>query len=165
MSFPVVTSELLTLVGITVRDIIKKRMATNQVKPTTDKRGRKGTTLVGIGTLKDSIHYVVQGNQVIVGTNLKYAKIHHEGGIITPSKGKYLAIPLTPEARVRKPRDFTNTFIAKGVIFQKVEGGEPIALYVLKKSVTIPARPYMLLFPDEVNALNKRVWAYLTRQK
>jgi phage gpG-like protein len=160
MSFPSVTPQLLNMIGVTVRDILKRRIRSNQVLPATRKsnaKGQAGTTLVQSGRLMNSINYQVQGNQIIVGTNIKYARIHHEGGIITPTRAKYLAIPLTPAARVHKPRDFENTYIAKGVIFMKVEGGNDIALYALKKQVTIPERKYMLLFPDEVNELNGRI--------
>jgi phage gpG-like protein len=39
------------------------------------------------------------------GTNIEYARIQNDGGTIVPKKGKYLAIPLTPEAaRAGSPR-------------------------------------------------------------
>jgi phage gpG-like protein len=40
----------------------------------------------------------ITGVQLEQGTNLEYARIQNEGGTVVPVKGKYLAIPLTPEA-------------------------------------------------------------------
>lgn len=50
-------------------------------------------TLVQFGDLRDSIHYVVDGDAVEVGSNLVYAGIHQMGGTIT-AKGKALAFTL-----------------------------------------------------------------------
>jgi len=69
-----------------------------------------------------------------------YARIHELGGIIKPKKSKYLTIPF-PGVK-GKVRQYKNTFVAKGVIFQKL-GKKLKALFVLKKQVTIPARPYL----------------------
>ncbi len=133
--------------GIIVRDGIKRRMRSRQIKPVGRKSG--GTTLVESGRLVRSINHEVRDSEVRIGTNVKYAQIHNEGGIIRPKTAKFLAIPLTPAARIAKPRDFDNTFIAKGIIFQKQDGGKPIALYVLKKSVTMPKRQFLTVSPDD----------------
>ena len=50
-------------------------------------------TLVQHGDLRDSIHYVVDGDAVEVGSNLIYAGIHQVGGTIS-AKGKALAFTL-----------------------------------------------------------------------
>lgn len=50
-------------------------------------------TLVQFGDLRDSIHYVVEGDAVEVGSNLIYAGIHQVGGTIS-AKGKALAFTL-----------------------------------------------------------------------
>lgn len=56
------------------------------------KRGAetKTPTLVLDGDLRDSIHYVVEGDAVEVGSNLIYSAIHQTGGTIT-AKGEALA--------------------------------------------------------------------------
>lgn len=40
--------------------------------------------------LMNSIDFKINGDTIVIGTNKKYAKIHNEGGVITPKKGKYL---------------------------------------------------------------------------
>jgi HK97 gp10 family phage protein len=83
---------------------------------------------------------------VEVGTNLEYAAIQEYGGTVTAKKSKYLAIPLTKTARgAGSPRNFPLTLhLVKGgsgnLVLVSDEGQ---AHYVLKTSVTIPARPYL----------------------
>ncbi len=155
---PIVDNNVRKIIGSSVRDRIKKRIRENRVKPKTNKRG--GTTLVESRRLANSINYQINGDRIPVGTNLIYAKIQHEGGIITPKKAKYLAIPLTPAAKAMRPRDFTDTFINKGVIFRKLEGGKIEALYALKKQVKIPARPYMFIDNEDINFIKQRLRNY-----
>jgi phage gpG-like protein len=84
------------------------------------------------------------------GQGIPYARIQHEGGTIRVKNGKYLAIPLTPAAAVKRPRDWEDTFIAKGCIMRKLDGGKVEALYALKKQVTLPARPYMYIGNEDM---------------
>jgi len=87
---------------------------------------------------------------------VKYANIQETGGIIRAKSGKFLAIPLpaalTPAGVPKKtsPLDYVNTFIAKGVIFQK-KGKKFTPLYALKKSVRIPASKYLSKTLTETN--------------
>jgi phage gpG-like protein len=120
-----------------------------------------GQTLkVRTGNLRRSIGSRIENNSVgIIGSGVRqgarmpYADIHETGGVIRAKAGKYLAIPLSAAqtkgrvARAR-PRDYDNTFVARSrsgnlIIFQRKLGSAAKALFVLKKSVTIPARPYM----------------------
>ena len=99
---------------------------------------------VRTGTLRSSIVPILahmEGRVIMagVGTGVKYARIHEFGGTIVPKVAQALTVPL-PGVKGRA-RDYKNTFIAKGMIFQK-QGREIIPLFALKKSVTIPARPY-----------------------
>ncbi len=78
-------------------------------------------------------------------------RIHEEGGTIRAKSAKYLTIPL-PAALdgrgvplQRRARDWQNTFVARSkrgnlLIFRKLGRREITPLYVLKPSVTIPAR-------------------------
>jgi phage gpG-like protein len=82
--------------------------------------------------------------------NVVYAAIHEFGGTIKPKAGKYLAIPVTAAARqAGSPRSMG------GLHFQLVAGGAALVdeggdiQYVLKTSVTIPARPYVRPALDE----------------
>lgn len=154
-------TQLLNSIGIILTRDIKSRIRNNQITP---KSKESGTTLVKSGKLVNSITYQVDNNIVRIGTNLKYARIHHEGGIIRPVQAQYLAIPLTKIAAVKKPRDFDNTYIANGVIFQKSADGKSIALYALKKQVNIPARPYLLIPPGSYKALENLLYSYLENE-
>jgi len=99
-------------------------------------------------------------------TNLSYAKINQEGGTVT-AKGKSLAIPASYQTRLlmrrynaQKPRELIEAMKADGysvfrlkkegggstnILLAKKKRGEPFALFILKKSVKIPARPYLYL--------------------
>lgn len=94
------------------------------------------------------------GSGALNKERMPYAEIHEDGGTITPKRVKYLTIPLaaalTASGAPRKAsaRDWANTFVGKSkggalIIFQKVGKKSIIPLYVLKRSVTIPARHYM----------------------
>lgn len=89
------------------------------------------------------------------GTNLDYAAIHQFGGVVRATRGKFLAIPLSKEARrVGNARDFPRRLFvlrAKNQAMlaerRKTKGKRAqdrlILHYVLKPSVTIPARPFL----------------------
>ena len=152
--------KLLSGIGMVVSRDIKARIRKNMVNPKTNKTG---TTLVKSAILINSISYVASDADVRVGTNVKYARIHHEGGTIFPVRAKYLAIPLTKEAAVHPPRYFENTFIAKSCIMHTLNDGTIEALYVLKRSVKIPARPYMFIDENTINTLKELVRIYAIR--
>ncbi len=154
-------NKLLNSMGIVVTRDIKRRIREGKIIP---KSKSSGTTLVKSGKLADSITHLVSGDRLIVGTNLKYAKILHEGGIIKPVTAKYLAIPLTPEAAVRRPRDWQGTFIQKGVIFRTMDNGETEALYALKRQVAIPARPYMTITDDTWDRMRSLIIDFIAKQ-
>jgi phage virion morphogenesis protein len=55
-----------------------------RLAPSTLKRGKGGggrKILIQSGRLKNSITYLVNGNMLTIGTNLRYAAIHQVGGV------------------------------------------------------------------------------------
>ena len=90
--------------------------------------------------------------KVVAGQKLKYARAQEFGAVIRPKHARYLAIPLAAAktaAGVARfaPRQaaaagYDSTFVSKGVIFGR-QGDQAIPLFVLKRSVRIPARPFM----------------------
>ncbi len=101
--------------------------------------------LIDTGLLRESISASAVTDLVVqIGTSLVYAAIHEFGGEITPKNRQYLAIPLTNESRNRGPRDYPEPLrfvpIADGALLVDNAGD---AQYVLRDSVTIPARPYL----------------------
>jgi phage gpG-like protein len=118
--------------------------------------GRLRSSIAGVIIKTNDELTAIIGSGVRQGNRISYANIHEVGGVIRPKRGKYLAIPLkgaltSSGSQLRggamSARDFPNTFIRRGksgnpIIFQK-RGKGVIPLFVLKKSVTIPARRYM----------------------
>ena len=108
------------------------------------------------GRLADTAEYHIQKKDRIVsghvGFKQPYATIHEKGGTIQAKYAEYLTMPLpralTPAGVVKKPAtDWEDTFVQKSkkgnlIIFQK-SGRNIIPLFVLKRKVKIPKRPYI----------------------
>ncbi|MCF7952391.1 MAG: phage virion morphogenesis protein [Spirochaetaceae bacterium] len=95
-----------------------------------------------------------------VGTNKKQARILQEGGTITPKKAKSLAIPASARTRTMmrrygaRPRSCITGMKGAGysvwtqgsvIMARKGKKGRPFVLFILKKSVKIPARPFLYI--------------------
>lgn len=81
---------------------------------------------------------------VDVGTDLEYGPIHEFGGTIQAKSGKYLAIPVGSYSYTGSPRKYGDLNVRKtaaGNLVMVDSAG--IVQYVLKRSVEIPARPYL----------------------
>jgi len=136
------TSLIYKAIGNSAANRIKQRIKQNRVKPATKKVNKKkqnGTTLVQSGNLVNSISSVVKGNQIEVGTNLKYAKIHHFGGIINQT--------VTPRQR----KFFWARFLATGNEMWK------FSALAQKINIPIPARPYMYLDSGDISYLRGQI--------
>jgi phage gpG-like protein len=92
---------------------------------------RSGRPLQKTGRLKNSIVSSWNNKSAVVGTNLKYARIHDKGGIIRPKQAKRLFIPLSSRAARKRP----GAPIPKGYKWGKD--------FVFAKKAKIPARPFM----------------------
>lgn len=73
---------------------------------------------------------------------LSYAAAQEFGATIRPRNRQYLTIPLAAAKTAAgvargSARDYPNTFIAKGIIFQRQAGGPPLPLFKLAKQVKI----------------------------
>lgn len=82
-------------------------------------------------------------------SDLPYARIQDEGGVIHPKK-RYLAIPLTLEAKRQWPRDWprNDLFVlrakrSRNLFLAQRMGDKPKFHYVLKKQVTIRGTDYI----------------------
>lgn len=102
--------------------------------------------------------------------------IHETGGTVRPTRSKYLTIPLpgalnsdgTPIRATA--RAWENTFVARSkrgnlLIFQKRGGRGIVPLYLLKESVTIPARLGMAdtIDQDSVPYFERRAFDIIER--
>ena len=83
-----------------------------------------------------------------VGTNMKYARIQEQGGMIT-TKGKKLTVPVSNEAKKSRGATYMNDLEliprrGKNSLLARVgENFELDVHWVLVDSVTLPPRPYL----------------------
>lgn len=121
---------------------------------------RNGFAVVDVSGLSDPLR-----PRINHGSNLAYARIHEYGG---PIPGKpWLTIPVHPDAKSASAQGvralaFGNTFIrpiknGKLGIFRSRKRSEPELLYILQKSVRMPARPYVLPASRETQGKAARI--------
>lgn len=108
-------------------------------------RIRQGKPLLDTGRTRASIAATFSGSTVVLSANGVQAGIMNAGGVIRAKK-KYLAIPLTAEARrAGSPRSIAGLHFQgkkgqnRGVLADKE--GKPV--FALVPSVKIPARPFL----------------------
>lgn len=145
------------------------------------------STLRDSGKLRASLTARHSETEAVVGTNVPYAHLHNpEDGrtetVIRPKGAKFLCLPAGTYTRTlfRKygwsPREVIAGLEAKGfavyrpykrgggdrsnVIMAKEKGKEPFAVFILKKSIKVPARPFMYLPDDVMAAIEKRIGEY-----
>ena len=96
---------------------------------------------------RDGIRAII-GSGTRVGGRVAYADILETGGIIEAKRARFLTIPIgenktKTEKIAYRARDFENTFIRKGIIFQNLGKGNIRPLFLLKSAVTIPDFKYV----------------------
>lgn len=104
-------------------------------------------------------------------TNLRYAKIQQEGGTIQ-GKGKGLWIPASSKTRslmrkynaqtagelIKAMKSDGYSFYRTGKVFcARKKRGEPFALFIIKQSVKIPARPFLYINEANEKFINKEI--------
>jgi len=140
----------------------------------------KGKTLQDNGMLYNSIQKKVEVNSIKIGSQLKYAKIHNEGGTVTAKKN-YLYIPGTPEIKKNSQANGVSAtielFKSKGynVFYNKTGRGNVLlyqrigkrkefpvqVMFYLKKSVTIPKREYLYVSDEDEKIIQGIIKRYL----
>lgn len=133
------------------------------------KQGNK--TLRDNGQLMTSIAPQNGKDWAAAQTNLKYAKIQQEGGTIH-GKGKGLWLPASAKTRTlmrhynaQKPAELIQamkqdgySFFRTGKVFcAKKKKGEPFALFIIKQSVTISARPFLHIDEKDERHITKEI--------
>lgn len=95
-----------------------------------------------------------KGNEVIgemTSEGVPYAAIHEYGGTITPKSAKNLTIPTDNNRRADGSAIMTakelfssgKSFVRNGTAFMTESKGKIVPMFLLRKSVKIPARPYI----------------------
>lgn len=104
----------------------------------------------GLQSIADSIKMIANTSDIVAGQITTGKMTMHETGGTKTARGRFLTIPLPAAMDSRgvpiksRARDWNDTFIARSkrgslLIFQR-SGKDVIPLYLLKKSVRIPAR-------------------------
>jgi phage gpG-like protein len=168
--------ELLDLLGSTAEGLVVKNIKTGAWTanaPLTQNVKGNSKPLQDSGALMGSIAHHVEGDRAVVGTTHVAARLLHYGGEVRAKKTKFLAIPAGRETRAfmrqygLTPRSCIEgmeaagyqVWVAKSVIMaRKGKTGKPHALFLLRRSVTVPARPFLTL-GDQGRAVLERMVA------
>lgn len=104
-----------------------------------------GQTLSLSRRLRNSITYTATGSTATVGTNVVYAAIHQFGGTVRAKNAQFLSIPVTPAARAAgSPRNMAGLHVAQTLKGQFIlVDAKGVTQFLLRKQVTIPARPFL----------------------
>ena len=104
-----------------------------------------GQTLSLSRRLRNSITYKATGSSATVGTPVVYAAIHQFGGTVRAKNAQFLSIPVTPAARAAgSPRNMAGLHVAQTLKGQFIlVNDKGVTQYLLRKQVTIPARPFL----------------------
>lgn len=138
------TLELMDAIGGALRDNVIDRFEHGRAPDGTawpkSRRAAQtgGQTLVDKGRLRGSITYEPERDEVTVGTNAIYAAIHQFGGVIKAKTAKGLSFTLPGFA---------------------AEGGQEG--FVNVRSVTMPARPFVGIGPEDVDAIEDMTRAWM----
>jgi len=117
-------------------------------------------------------------------TNLKYARIQQEGGTITPKNAKALFIPASAKTRTlmrsygaHTPRSLISAMDADGYGFFSIgksyfaykkstgkrgKKGKEFVLFIISRSVKIPARPFLFIDEKDEEYLMKLIQTGIT---
>jgi phage gpG-like protein len=134
------------------------------------------TTAAGQGHIEE-----VGEHRLEIGTNLDRAAVHQHGAIIRPTKGKYLAIPMTPQAwRKGSPRTWEagalfflkpgqrrkHPFLVEARNKGRGKGArrELVLHYILLEQVKIPARPFVGISEKGQQAIDEIFLKWLEEQ-
>ena len=122
-----------------------------------------GKPLMETGRLQRSINHIVRtgpgGVEISIGTTDVRAAIHHFGGEIRPVNAKALFLPLTPKGRRIGPRAAGERVVKKvtksgAETYDTLKYGVDV---ILVGKVTIPARPFLFMAPEQKEELKKFV--------
>ncbi len=177
----------LSLMGLSA---IQKNLESNikpDNAPLTKAVKKGSNTLRDLGDLRKSLTARHSDTSAEVGTACPYARVHNPDDgksetVIKPKRAKYLCLPASPKTHTFfrhygwSPREVIaglessgysvyrpykkGTSIRGDVIMAKKKGEKPEAIFILKKEVKIPARPFMFLSDKVIEAMSARVEQY-----
>lgn len=122
------------------------------------------------GALVLSISSRTDGDKAVIGTNRIGARINQFGGTITPKKRTRLWIPASKQIKIEledcgnkievllnryKQRGYFCFVSKSGKFFLASRKRKVIRLFILKKSVVIPARPFLYFSDDDIRVVKE----------
>lgn len=114
--------------------------------------------LIDRGILINSINAQVQGNAVVIGTNVRYAGVHQSGFSGAQSvKGYSYSRSVSTRDRFAK-EVITNKLNRKQTVTRKTVSG--VAMVTVKpftRTINIPARPFLVFRPEDPARIQKEV--------
>jgi len=143
-------------------------------RPTSWKPSRSEKTLQDSARLKNSVWQKSNTTSMQVGSNAKYGRIQHFGGVIKPVKAKALAIPLQDWIK-GGPRRYKNLFFLEpekgkpgtvGILARSIggKGSEEVQpMFALRSSVKLPPRPWLLFQVEDREYVAKTLARYLKK--
>ncbi len=148
---------LMEQIAIFVEDRIKERIRTTLRN--TPRGTRHGGSVGGVtGRLStDWSHTITEFKnksvKAVIGTKVKYARVHEFGAHLTPTTSQALTVPFPGNVGqydlARNLMKTGLTYIRKDIIYLRNRGAKgrfgegSIPIYILKKSVDIKARPFV----------------------
>ena len=136
---------------------------------------RGGQTMVDTGRLRRSMNFEMTHGKLTVGTNLEYAAQRQFGGEIK-AKGKALAIPVNVSRSKYRPSQYGDSLKwapdatpgpgKRGLLVEYLSRGKGkkkrmVVRFVLRDSITQPARPFLLFQADDIAFAEKAVVTWL----
>jgi len=88
----------------------------------------------------------------LISTVSEYFFLQEIGGIIRPKHRNYLSIPLDKDSWYKSPLEFSDTFVYRNLIIQKI-GNKYKPIYMLRKSVRIKGAGFVnTTFKEYINS-------------
>lgn len=115
-----------------------------------------GRLRMSIGTVRK-----ITDTEMEIGTDLFSAPTMHFGAVIKPKNAKFLTLPMP--GITGSARSYENTFFKGGMMFQNLPGGGIRPLFVLRKQVKIPARPFMTVSDTTLSEISGLVADAITK--
>ena len=127
--------------------------------------------LLNTGVLRASITAEANDVGVTIRANAPGARLQQEGGTVKPVHAQALTIPISKEAvRAGSARNFPRPlFVLKkkdggeGSLAEKTKDGKIVVHYLLRKSVTVPARPYLGISAETANRIGQLIAAEMVK--